>query len=401
MIDALVVGAGLSGLVCATRLRDAGLTVRVVEARDRVGGRLHTGALAGAPIDLGGQWMSAVQPRLAALAAALGVDTVPQGRDGTVLVSGPELSRRLLPRLLAALAQRRLLRRITRATRSPPPDAALSLADYLDRHARNRAARALVELHAELIFATEPATLSLLHYLGTLAVTGGFGSASGGEDRFAGGAQTLALRLAEHLPVELAAPVRAITDDGAAVHARTDGATLTARHLVLAVPPPLARALVDRPAPHMGGVVKCFAAYDRASWRDDGLSGETYRTRGPIRATVALEPAGGPAILVAFVVGAAAAGWHARDPAARRADVLAAFAELTEAPPLDYLEADWSIDPWSTGCVASLTPGTTPAPHTPIGRVHFAGTETATAWPGYMEGAIEAGERAAAEILAR
>ena len=85
MTDVIVVGAGLSGLVCARRLREAGKSVVVLEARDRIGGRMHSIPFAGTTIDLGAQWMSVGQPRVAALAAELGIASVPQQRDGTPL----------------------------------------------------------------------------------------------------------------------------------------------------------------------------------------------------------------------------------------------------------------------------------------------------------------------------
>nr|MBA3395835.1 FAD-dependent oxidoreductase [Deltaproteobacteria bacterium] len=304
---------------------------------------------------------------------------------------------------------------------------ASSLAAWLARTIRQPAARALIAMHAELVFATDPADLSLLHYLRTFATTGGFGPGGpelpggGHEHRFDGGAQAVALALAARLPadtVRLSSPVRAIAQTADSITASVDGATFTATHVVLALPPALTRsidiALPDAArrtidASRLGAVVKCFAAYARPFWRDAGLSGEAYRPDGDIRATVALEPPpdrAAPSILLAFVVGPVATAWHTRTGDDRRATVLAAFTEQfgdAAAEPLDYTEVDWSTDPWSAGCVASLPPGVLSAGATwrePHGRIHFAGTESATTWPGYMEGAIEAGERAAAEILA-
>jgi monoamine oxidase len=153
--------------------------------------------------------------------------------------------------------------------------------------------------------------------------------------------------------------------------------------------------------------VKCFAAYDRPFWRDAGLSGEAYRPRGTLRAVVdGSPPGGGSAVLQGFVVGYEAECWHGRDPDHRRREVIASFVELfgdQAAAPIDYLEVDWAIDPWSAGCVAATAPGAltlgtqwrSPAG----GRFHLAGTETAERWPGYMEGAIEAGERAARAVI--
>jgi monoamine oxidase len=167
---------------------------------------------------------------------------------------------------------------------------------------------------------------------------------------------------------------------------------------------PAARAMAE--ASRLGRVVKCFAAYDRAIWRDGGFSGEAYHPRGTVRATVALEsPDGGPAIVLAFIVGREAAAWAERPADQRRAAVIdtlvAQFGEPA-AKPLDDVEVDWGADPWSAGCVAGLAPGVLGAGaawREPCGRIHLAGTESAVAWPGYMEGAIEAGERAAVELL--
>lgn len=424
MIDAIIVGAGLSGLVCARRLVEGGASVIVVDARDRVGGRLLTGTIAGVPIDLGGQWMSVDQPRLAALATELGITSFPQRREGNILIDVEGDAHRWWARLGSALAQWRIGRRIRALSHTPPEGADReSLAAWLAREAPNPTARAMVALHAELVFAADPADLSLLHYLRTLAATGGFAPqgpdlpGGGREHRFTGGAQQLALRLADRLgdAIRLSTPIETIHDDGDHVIARGSTGELSARYLVLALPPTLVRA-IDTPlapaaqqmvaATQLGPVVKCFAAYDAPFWREAGFSGEAYRPRGTVRATIALEaPAGGPAILLAFVVGRMATGWSARPARERRAEVLEALVDQfgdRAADPLDYVEVDWGADRWSGGCVAGVAPGVLSAGATwgePRGRIHIAGTEAARAWPGYMEGAIEAGERAAAEVL--
>ncbi|MBA3541730.1 MAG: FAD-dependent oxidoreductase [Deltaproteobacteria bacterium] len=423
--DAIVVGAGLSGLVCARRLADAGADVLVLEARDRIGGRLVNGQLAGSIVDLGGQWMSVGQSRLAALAATLGVASFPQRRDGRAILEGG--SQNLVAQLATAFAQWRSVRavgRLTRAVTRDPGKAqgldAIALGTWLARTIRNPTARERLALHAELVFAADPADLSLLDYLYRLEVTGGFAPAGpdlpgGREHRFVGGAHALAARLAERLTIQLGAPVRAIERSGETLVTHGDTGTHAARRLVLAVPPLLAGridlampggARTRAEASRMGPVVKCFAAYDHAFWRDAGFSGEAYLPRGTVRAIVEVNGADdtSPALL-AFIVGAAAVGWRERSSDDRRAEVLATFeahfGPLAQAP-IDYLEHDWGADPWSTGCVVGHAPGVLTCGTRwgePFDRIHLAGTETATAWPGYMEGAIEAGERAAAEVL--
>lgn len=436
--DAIVVGAGLSGLVCARRLVEAGADAIVVEARPRVGGRLWNGKVGDAVVDLGGQWLSVGQPRLLALAAALDVPTIAQRRDGHAKLDDGGRAHGLFAQLGTAIAQWRAMRRIGRMMRAIPPEAparardaaaldAVALGPWLAGTIGNPVARERITMHAELVFAADPAGLSLLAYLARLGATGGFGPRGpdlpgGGRDhRFIGGAQILAHRLADALGdgVRLDAPALAIEPDGTSLvvrGARGAAGSHVARHVVLALPPSLAiRIAPTLPAPirqlgaamQHGSVVKCFAAYDRAFWRDAGLSGEAYQARGTVRAVVDASASDvGTPVLLAFVVGTAAAAWHARDPRDRRREVLETLAELFGDPartPLEYLEADWAADPWSAGCVVATPPGALIAGATwrgAHGRIHLAGAEAAMQWPGYMEGAIEAGERAADEVLA-
>jgi monoamine oxidase len=431
--DAIVVGAGLSGLVCAHRLAGAGARVIVVEARSRVGGRLWSGRLGDAVVDLGGQWMSVGQPRLLALAGALGAASAPQPRVGRTVVD--DGVRGLFAQLATAFAQWRSVRRIARMMRAIPLEApgcaagaaeldAVAVGPWLAGTIGRPVARDRIALHAELVFATDLAGLSLLAYLARLGATGGFAprgpSLPGGgrEHRFVEGAQTLPLRLASSLgdAVHLDSPVVAIEPDGDALVVRGPVLRHSARHVVLALPPQLASRIAPAlPEPirrhagdmHRGAVVKCFASYDRPFWRDAGLSGEAYRTRGVVRAVVdATPPDSASSLLLAFVVGAPAAAWRDRPPIDRRREVLGALGELFGDPahsPRDYLEVDWAADPWSAGCVASTRPGALSAGalwRGSHGRIHLAGTEAAVLWPGYMEGAIETAERAAAAVLA-
>ena len=431
--DAIVVGAGLSGLVCARRLAAAGASAIVVEARPRVGGRLWNGKVGDAVVDLGGQWLSVDQPRLLALATELGVSSAAQRREGRLVLDDGGRAHGLFAQLGTAIAQWRAVRRIGRMMRAIPPEApaeargageldAVALGPWLAGTIGNPVARERIAMHAELVFAADPAGLSLLAYLARLGTTGGFAPRGpdlpgGGRDHcFVGGAQTLAHRLADALgdAVRLAVPALGIERDGGLLIVRGPAGSYAARHVVLAVPPSLAiRIAPGLPEPirrlasamQRGAVVKCFAAYDRAFWRDAGLSGEAYRPRGTVRAVVdASAPEDGSPVLLAFIVGAAATGWHERDPEDRRREVLEALAELFGEParaPLDYLEADWAIDPWSAGCVAGTPPGALIPGAVWRGshdRIHLAGAEAAVRWPGYMEGAIEAGERAAGQV---
>ena len=163
----------------------------------------------------------------------------------------------------------------------------------------------------------------------------------------------------------------------------------------------------------MGRTIKVMAFYERPTWRDRGLSGEAVCTSGPISCVFDASPlAGRPGCLLGFVVGRDAESWAEAPLEERRARALAVFEELLGVPAstaIDVVEHDWADEPWTGGCpvahlpVGALTaigeaePGAAVAP---AGRVHWAGTESASHWQGYLEGALEAADRAAAEVLA-
>lgn len=426
LLDAVVIGGGLSGLVCARRLAQGGAQVVVLEAQRRVGGRLRSGALDGGVVDLGGAWMTAGQHRLWALAQELEVASFEEPRQGRALLDEPGGLWRQLGR---ALLQLRAMKKLERLARRPPPGAdERSLEEWLAQTIGNRHVRARLALHADLVLAADRSSLSLLHYLSTLGATGGFGArgaelpSGGREHRFAGGAQALALRLAEGLgdrvrlgqQVVAVEPAAAGAEGGGAI-VRTADSSLRARRVVLALPPqlaarlaialpPAARAFAE--AARAGAVVKVFASYAHPFWRERGLSGELYSPGGVVRATVDATAPDGPPTLLGFVVGPTAQGWRSRTPEERREAALAQLAaQLGEAAarPTALLEHDWSCDPFAGGCVVGLPPGALAGGarwREAAPPLHFAGTEAAVAWPGYMDGAIEAGERAAAEVLA-
>ncbi|MBK7538953.1 MAG: FAD-dependent oxidoreductase [Myxococcales bacterium] len=424
--DVVVVGAGLSGLVCARALAAGGASVVVLEARERVGGRLLSGQVAGSVVDLGGQWLSSGQDRLLALTQELGLSTFAQVRAPAPLLLEERAGalgelRRAVRQVLAMRKISRLARRASASPGSVPADR--SLAAFLTEEIADPVVRERLALHADLVFAIDPSSLSLLSYLTTMHATDGFGGrgaelpGGGREHRFTLGAQALPLALAAALGdgLRLGQAVHRVEQRPREVTAHTAQGALRARRLVLAIPPVLLRRLeLELPpatracvaAAQAGAVVKCFTAYDRPFWQERGLSPEVYRPRGLARATVEATVANGAPSLLSFIVGPAAASWAARPALARRGALLAELAEQlgqVAAEPIDYVEHDWAADRFSAGCVASAAPsGAAPlaAPWAAHGCSHFAGTETATRWPGYMDGAIEAGQRAASEVLA-
>jgi monoamine oxidase len=208
--------------------------------------------------------------------------------------------------------------------------------------------------------------------------------------RLAGGTQQLSVRMAEELAdrVELSSPVGSIRTDEDGVVVGEVGA----RRAIVAIPPALAgRIEYDPPLPSMrdqltqrmpmGTVIKCMAVYEEPFWREDGLSGQAISLPGPAQIVFDNTPPNGSAGLIGFLEGREARELGAVSETERREAVLRGFQRLfgrLAAHPVDYVEKDWRA---------------------PIGRLHWAGTETATRWMGYMDGAIQSGKRAAAEVM--
>jgi monoamine oxidase len=446
-VDLVVVGAGLAGLAAAREAVAAGCSVLVLEARDRVGGRVLNEEIGGGQVvEVGGQWIGPTQERIAAVAREMGVDTFPTWNQGeNVIEYGGRLGRytgtipTINPLVLVqvAWAQRRLNQLARRVPLEAPwgtPGAGRldgqTAATWMRRNVPPGPARMLFELMIEAIWAAQPEDISLLHILFYIHSAGSLellGDTEGGaqQDRFVGGSQLVPLRMAKALGPErviLEAPVRAIrqgSDEGMTVEA--DGVSVRASRAIVAVAPPLAgRVAYDPPLPGfrdqltqrmpLGTVAKCMAIYDEPFWRHEGLSGQSMSDIGPVRLTFDNSPPGGsPGVLLGFLEGRRARELGRLPASERRSAVIDCFARLygpRAAKPDAYVERLWAEEEWSRGCYGChMPPGAWtsygPALREPIGRVHWAGAEYATVWSGYMDGAVRSGERAAKEALAR
>ncbi len=442
-VDVCVVGAGLSGLYAARKLAAANLRVCVLEARDRVGGRTLSHTLGGGRVDLGAQWIGPTQDRVRALASELGVDTYPQYDRGQRCWSSPAGVKRFRsvnapvpPLAKLQLAQRvaeltAMSLRVDTANPGSSPDAARhdqrSVADWLGT-IRNPDARALLDAATQMVLGDDTRRVSLLywlHYLrsggGILRLTDTRGGAQ--QDRFVQGAQELSLRLATQLSdrVRLQHAVESIEQSNESATVRHARGAVTAGAVVLALAPslianieftpalPARRAELCRSMP-MGAVAKCIVSYETPFWRRQGLSGEAIATQSDVRGCFDdTSHDGRHAALVCFVVGDAARDFADQPLETRRRIVLAQVQRWfgpQAANATDYIDHNWVNEEYSGGCYVGLFgPGDVTRYagelRVPCDRIYFAGTETATRWVGYLDGAIEAGSRAADEVLAR
>jgi monoamine oxidase len=271
----------------------------------------------------------------------------------------------------------------------------------------------------------EPDGVSMLHAVRYVKAAGGMDrmlDTRGGaqQDRFPGGTQQIALRIADELGagVRLGAPVRRVQwgDDGVTVG--FDGGELTAKFAIVAVPPQHRGGITFTPslaAEHgelvghwpQGNLSKAYVAYETPFWRANRRSGQALSDQGPVFITFDVSPsAAGPGILLGFTDSRTFDVLPAHE---RREVALACFAEIfgDEAlDPIDYLDHCWALEPFAPGGpTAAVPPGSWsrygPWLRRPVGPLHWAGTETADEWTGFLDGAVRSGRRAAAEVAAR
>jgi monoamine oxidase len=442
--DVIVVGAGLAGLAAARGLLASGAEPLVLEARDRVGGRtLNEDLGEGKVVEVGGEWVGPTQDRIAELAREFEIDTFPTHTAGqNTLEFNGRVSRyeATIPKLNPAalleieLTSRKLDRMVRRIRLDAPwtsPDASrldgTTLATWLDRRLRTRTARRLVEVAVRTVWGADSRDLSLLYALSYIGGAGSFYAlldTDGGaqQDRFVGGSQLISLRMAESLSdrVVLSAPVRRVEHDANGITVSAGDIVARGKRVVVTAPPPACARIDWQPALPMsraqltqrmpgGSYLKCQAVYDEPFWRADGLSGGGVSDVGPATTTFDNSPPdGSPGILLGFASGSDARRLSRLGVSERRRAVVEGFARMygPGARKVErYIEQDWSREPWTGGApIFYMPPGTWTgfgeALREPIGPIHWAGSETSTEWPGYMDGAVRSGDRAAAEVLA-
>jgi monoamine oxidase len=442
-MDAIIIGAGLSGLAAGLKLKAAGKKFMILEARDRVGGRVFTKALPnGGYVDLGAAWIGPTQTRMYELLKENNIGHYPTYDEGkSILRFNGKLKtyKGIIPPLpiFTLLSLDAAIKKINKLSKTinlqepwHSPDAkkwdSMTLHTWMQQQMSSAKARMFFKIATEAIFATDPADMSMLHALFYTKSGKDFDTLmnireGAQQDRILGGSQTLANGMAAQLKDEiiLNAPVRIVNQEDEMVMAVCDGERkFSAKKMIITIPPVLVPAIrFNRRLPNnreqlmqrmfMGTVGKCYAIYDKPFWRDKGLNGLCATNEGPITVTFDNSPSDAKyGVLMGFVLANQAKDFFLLPESERKANALKCFENFLGPQalhPQHYLDFSWSNEEWSRGCYAAVMPTGTwtsvgKTLREPCGNIHWAGTETSDIWNGYMEGAVRAGERAAGEI---
>ncbi|XP_069103415.1 amine oxidase [flavin-containing]-like isoform X2 [Argopecten irradians] len=450
-VDVIVIGAGLSGLSAAKLLDENGLHVVVLEARERVGGRTFTERNKTVNyVDLGGSYVGPTQNRILRLADEFGVETFLTNEVEDLVYYYKGKSMRFhdvfppMGSFLADLDMNNIFRLMDKMGAEIPADAPwkaphaeewdhMTMQQFFDKNVWTKEVFYQTADYVRLNVTCEPYECSLLWFLWYTSMCGGSNriqsTENGAQERkFVGGSQQISDCIAKKLgkdKVLLKQPVCSVSQDSNGVTV-TDihGNKYQGKYVIVATPLPLQNKITyEPPLPclrnqliqrvPMGSVIKTFVYYNTPFWREKGYCGSSAIVDNDEIIGFSMDDVKPgntndlPAIM-GFILADKARTLCKLTKDERKQRICQLYSKVFQSPealhPVHYEEKNWMEEQWSGGCYTVMMP---PGFLTkfgreirkPVGRCYFAGTETATQWSGYMEGAVQAGERAAREIL--
>ncbi|XP_021008621.2 amine oxidase [flavin-containing] A [Mus caroli] len=448
MFDVVVIGGGISGLAAAKLLSEYKINVLVLEARDRVGGRTYTVRNEHVKwVDVGGAYVGPTQNRILRLSKELGIETYKVNVNERLVqyVKGKTYPfRGAFPPVwnpLAYLDYNNLWRTMDDMGKEIPVDAPwqarhaeewdkITMKDLIDKICWTKTAREFAYLFVNINVTSEPHEVSALWFLWYVRQCGGtsriFSVTNGGQERkFVGGSGQISEQIMALLgdKVKLSSPVTYIdqTDDNIIIET-LNHEHYECKYVISAIPPVLTAKIHFKPElpPErnqliqrlpMGAVIKCMVYYKEAFWKKKDYCGCMIieDEEAPISITLDdTKPDGSLPAIMGFILARKAERFAKLHKDIRKRKICELYAKVLGSQealsPVHYEEKNWCEEQYSGGCYTAYFPPGIMTQYgrvirQPVGRIYFAGTETATQWSGYMEGAVEAGERAAREVL--
>jgi monoamine oxidase len=440
----LIIGGGFSGIAAAKKLAEAGISFLVLEARERLGGRVYTKSFSeDLYLDLGGQWIGPTQDRMYQLCEEFGMETFEtydQGKNILDLGGKIRTYSGLIPKMdpISLINLDLILKKLERLARqidinSPwqHPKAAdfdaVSLDYFIRKYSYTPSCLEVIRVGCATVFACELNEISLLHALfyirsGTSLETLINIKNGAQQHRIKGGMQPLVEQMA--LPfldkIRFNSPVLEVEKKGKMIQVRGENFELNTQKLIFAVPPPLLakirispelpvekRQLLQRYS--MGYVGKCFMIYKEPFWRQQGFSGQAVADENsPFQTLFDCSPADGKyGIMMGFTIGNRAKAYFIQSEEERKSqmrEVLEVYFGHEAKKPIRYADFTMSDEIWSSGCYAGIMPtgawtGFQDSYRKPLDPFYFAGTEASPKWNGYIEGAVLAGETASIQVI--
>uniref|UniRef100_A0A8C9M9Y1 Amine oxidase n=1 Tax=Panthera tigris altaica TaxID=74533 RepID=A0A8C9M9Y1_PANTA len=448
MFDVVVIGGGISGLSAAKLLAEHEVNVLVLEARDRVGGRTYTVRNEHVNyVDVGGAYVGPTQNRILRLSKELGLETYKVNVCERLVqyVKGKTYPfRGAFPPVwnpIAYLDYNNLWRTMDNMGKEIPADAPweaphakewdkMTMKELIDKICWTKTARQFAYLFVNINVTSEPHEVSALWFLWYVKQCGGttriFSVTNGGQERkFVGGSGQVSERIMDRLGdrVKLKRPVTYVDQSGDSIIIETlNHEVYECRYVISAIPPTLTAKMHFKPElPSernqliqrlpMGSIIKCMMYYKEAFWKKNDYCGcmIIQDEEAPVSITLDdTKPDGSLPAIMGFILARKADRLAKLHKEIRKKKICELYAKVLGSQealhPVHYEEKNWCEEQYSGGCYTAYFPPGIMTQYgrvirQPVGRIYFAGTETATHWSGYMEGAVEAGERAAREVL--
>ncbi|MEI5992784.1 flavin monoamine oxidase family protein [Candidatus Enterococcus mansonii] len=434
--DVIIVGAGFAGLSAGLALKEKGLNTCILEARGRVGGRTETKWLdKDMQIDLGGQWIGPTQDRMYELVEKYNVKIFPTqlfGKEKYYYFN--EIHDQVPPEMMTMFdVIDDLAKKVNLEAPQKSPDI-----NYQDRVTFDAWLHTQIDDEEVIEFlgrilaggllssdAGEVSLFQVLYYIasgqGTEILLGSKGGAQ--QDRIVGGPQALASKMAEDYGSELKLNqvVRTVRKMDQSYFVETEnGNCYETKFVLMALPPSVLNSKITfiPELPTMkkkmlqnilpGSASKYHAVYDKPFWRKQGLSGQFNLSQGWIMESIDNSNENREeGIITFFVYGVDSIKLNELPEEKRKQllinELVKVYGEQAREPKY-FLTQDWNEETFTNGCFTGhfapcgfLKYGAIIREE--VGGIHWAGTETATIWNGYFEGAVRSGEREAEKII--